>query len=205
VLFLVTVAGVSISGVISPGPVTATTITMGARNRHAGFFIALGHGLLELPLMVLIILGMDRLLSARIVQIVVGIAGSLVLLYMAAMMWRGAGRELRPAEPAKRFDNPVVAGFLLSAGNPFFLIWWATIGLGLAIQAKELGAIAFVLFTLTHIACDVVWLEIVSLAAFRGAKVLGKRVFAFVVRLCSAALVCFSGVFLWNSVRSITG
>ena len=41
--FLVGVVGISLSGVMAPGPVTATTIVMGSRNRWAGELIAVGH------------------------------------------------------------------------------------------------------------------------------------------------------------------
>jgi threonine/homoserine/homoserine lactone efflux protein len=201
--FLVKVVLISISGVVSPGPVTTVTITMGSRNKHAGALIGLGHGLLEIPLMVLIVLGADRLLAARLFQIVVGFAGSVVLIWMAIQMFRDAAQPTREATVASTARGPVATGFMLSAGNPFFLIWWGTIGLGLAIQAKTLGILAFVLFTLTHITCDIVWLEILSQTSFRGARLLGARAFAYVLRVCALALVYFAGVFLWSAAAKL--
>jgi threonine/homoserine/homoserine lactone efflux protein len=201
--FLLIVIGVSISGVVSPGPITATTIAMGARNKHAGSLIGIGHGMLEMPLMLLIIAGMDRLLSARSFQIAIGLAGGLVLLFMAIQMFRDAGKPVTQSGPAAAGRGPVLTGFILSATSPFFILWWATIGLGLAIQAKELGVPAFVLFTITHIMCDVVWLEILSQTSFRGARVLSDKAFAVVLKICATALVYFAAMFIWSAARNL--
>jgi hypothetical protein len=58
---------------------------------------------------------------------------------------------------------------------------------------------AFVLFAVVHILCDMTWLELVSQASFRGARLLSDRAFAVVLRICAAALVCFAAMFIWNS------
>jgi len=50
--FLAQVLIISCSGAMQPGPVTATAIAMGARNRYAGTLLAIGHGIIEFPLMV---------------------------------------------------------------------------------------------------------------------------------------------------------
>jgi threonine/homoserine/homoserine lactone efflux protein len=203
--FLFKVILISISGVVSPGPVTTVTITMGARNKHAGSLIGIGHGLLEIPLMVLIVLGADKLLAASSFQIVVGLAGGVVLIWMAIQMFKDSCRPVQQIAVASTGRGPVATGFMLSAGNPFFLIWWGTIGLGLAIQAKTLGVLAFVLFTITHIMCDIVWLEMLSQTSFRGAKLLGERSFAMVLRFCAAALLYFAATFIWTAARNLLG
>ena len=55
-LFLGQVVVISLSGVMAPGPVTAAAIGMGARSRYAGMLLAIGHGIVEFPLMILIVL-----------------------------------------------------------------------------------------------------------------------------------------------------
>lgn len=202
--FLLLVVGVSISGVVSPGPITAMTITMGSRNKHAGSLIGLGHGLLEIPVMLLLLLGMGELFSIPGVKITIALAGGIILLVMAVQMFREAGKSALQGEETVGSRGPILTGLVLSATSPFFMIWWTTIGLGLVVQARELGALAFVLFTIVHILCDVTWLELVSQASFRGAKLLSDRAFATVLRVCTAALVCFSAMFIWNSVKGWT-
>jgi threonine/homoserine/homoserine lactone efflux protein len=82
-LFLIQVFIISCSGAMQPGPVTATVITMGARNRYAGMLLAIGHGIIEFPLMVVIILGMGQYFKLPKVQIVIGLTGGVFLLLMA--------------------------------------------------------------------------------------------------------------------------
>lgn len=87
-LFLIQVFIISFSGAMQPGPVTATAITMGARSRWAGALIAVGHGIIEFPLMALILFGVGALFRRTMTQIVIGLAGGLVLLYMAYGMFK---------------------------------------------------------------------------------------------------------------------
>ena len=53
-LFLIQVFVISFSGAAQPGPVTATAIALGSRDRYAGLLLALGHGIIEFPLMLLL-------------------------------------------------------------------------------------------------------------------------------------------------------
>ena len=44
---------VSISGAMAPGPVTATAITLGTKEKYAGVYISIGHAVVEVPLVVI--------------------------------------------------------------------------------------------------------------------------------------------------------
>ena len=74
-LFLFQVIAISLSGVIAPGPLTASAIAIGARNRYAGLALALGHGIIEFPLMVLIMFGLGAILKSAVAQTIIGFAG----------------------------------------------------------------------------------------------------------------------------------
>jgi len=196
--FLVGVVGISLSGVMAPGPVTATTIVMGSRNRWAGELIAVGHGIVEFPLMVLIVVGMNRILESPTVRIVIGLGGGVFLLIMAVQILRSL-RNL-PAQQARTVKGaPVMAGIVLTAGNPYFLVWWATIGLGLATRAGELGIWAFALFAAVHWLCDFVWLGALSWASFKGSALLGRRSLRVALIICAAALVVFGAIFMYGA------
>ncbi len=192
--FLVGVVGISVSGVMMPGPVTATTIAMGARNRYAGALIAVGHGIVEFPLMVLIVAGAARLLNSDGARIAIGIAGGVVLLIMAYQMLGAMRDGEQEAGTAK--GTPVMAGIILSAGNPYFLVWWATIGLRLAMEAKSLGVWAFVLFALVHWLCDICWLSALSWASHKGSRLLSPRRQKVVLAICAAVVLVFGLLFL---------
>ena len=163
-IFLFKVVAISLSGVMAPGPVTATTIAMGARSRYSGALIVVGHGIVEFPLMILIILGMDKLLKSTNTKIIIGFAGGAFLLVMAIQMIRNI--KMTQNQDAKVTKaRPIAAGIILSAGNPYFLLWWATVGLALAMSARELGIWAFALFAIIHWLCDLIWLGMLSWAS----------------------------------------
>jgi len=202
--FLVQAVVISFSGVMAPGPVTAVTLGMGARNRHAGALIAVGHGIVEFPLMGLIILGVGRVFEIPGVRIGIGLAGGVMLLVMGARMLRELRKSTEVAAgPARR--GPLMMGIILSIGNPYFLLWWATVGLALATRAARLGLVAFALFAVLHWLCDLVWLEVLSWTTHRGSKLLGGRVQKGVMVVCGAALLFFGGLFLFNAGRGLFG
>ena len=197
-LFLIKVVGISLSGVMVPGPITAAAIAMGARNRFAGTLMAIGHGIIEFPLMILIILGLDTILKSAATKIVIGFAGGLFLVIMAIQMLRSI-KSIERQEVKVTKSGPVVAGIVLSGGNPFFLIWWASVGLNLAITATSLGIWAFVLFAIVHWLCDLIWFSILSWASFKGSGLLSPRRQRILLLICSLALLVFGVFFIYNA------
>jgi threonine/homoserine/homoserine lactone efflux protein len=202
IFFLAKVVGISLSGVMAPGPVTAAAIAMGARNRFAGALMAVGHGIVEFPLIILITLGMDTILKSTTTKIVIGFAGGVFLLFMAIQMIRSlSGAEDREVKVTS--SGPVVAGIILSVGNPFFLIWWASVGLNLAITAAGFGIWAFALFAIVHWLCDLIWLSALSWASFKGSVLLGPRRQKKILLVCSLALFGFGLFFIYNAASTL--
>ena len=198
-LFLVEVVVISLSGVMAPGPVTAAAIGMGTRSQYAGMLIAVGHGIVEFPLMVLIVLGLGKILKLPTAQIIIGLAGGVFLLIMAIQMLK----SLRAAEEQQTKvtkSAPVLTGIILSAGNPYFLVWWATVGLTLATTATGIGIWAFVIFAIVHWLCDFIWLGALTWASFKGSVLLGPRGMRIVLMICSAALFFFGLFFIYKAL-----
>ena len=200
--FLVQVVVISLSGVMAPGPLTAAAIATGSRNRYAGLILALGHGIIEFPLMILIILGMGRIFESAKTQIVIGLAGGTFLLLMAIQMLISLKTVENPQSQVRK-EKPILTGLILSAGNPYFLLWWATVGLTLATGAAQLGIWAFALFAIVHWLCDCIWLQTLSWASFKGAKMLGGKSQRIVLMICSAALLFFGLFFIYNAAANL--
>ena len=198
VLFLIQVFIISISGAMQPGPVTATAITMGTRSRWAGSLLAVGHGIVEFPLMVLIIFGLGAIFQKTSAQIVIGILGGLALLYMAYGMFKTVSRSVDIQAGAKK-DKPILAGIIFTVSNPFFLVWWATVGLGLAITATKFGLYAFALFAIVHWLVDLLWVTALSLASFHGTTLFGPKVQQRVMQVCDGAMLFFGLFFLYKA------
>jgi len=195
-LFLLKVVGISLSGALAPGPVTAAAIGMGSSDRFAGVLMSLGHGIVEFPLMVLLLLGVGQLLKLPCVKIVIGLAGGSFLVFLAVQMLRGLGGS-GVEEVQATGSSPLTAGILLSAGNPYFLIWWATVGLALITTARSsFGLWAFGLMAMAHWLCDLVWLTALSWASFEGSVLLGPTGQRIVLAICAAAMLGFGLYFI---------
>jgi threonine/homoserine/homoserine lactone efflux protein len=200
------VVAISVSGVMAPGPVTAATIGLGARSRHAGALVAIGHACIEMPLMVAIVLGAGAFLTARWFQIGAGMAGGASLLCMGAMVLWGIrqGDDTTASVPSAT-SGPLWTGVVLTLANPYFFIWWATVGLALAVQAATHGALVFALYAIVHWLCDLVWLEILSYASHGGTKLMGATVRRVLLGLCGVTMVGFGAWFIVDVIRKQLG
>lgn len=191
---------ISISGALQPGPVTATAITIGAQNKWSGTLLAIGHGIIEFPLMVIIILGMGKYFEMPKVQIAIGLAGGLFLILMAVQIFLNLKSDT-DTESKALHRKPVLAGIILTASNPYFLVWWATVGLKLAQEAKGFGIWAFAIFAFVHWSVDLIWLQFLSWASFKGSTLLGRKGFTYILAFCGAALLIFGLIFIYNALR----
>jgi len=202
-LFLLQVVVISLSGVLAPGVVTTATIALGSRNRYAGLMVAVGHGIVELPLVLFITLGLGSLFQSSGARFAIGLAGGLIMVWMAVQMLRSMRDIASASADASKKDRPLLTGILLTAGNPLFLVWWATVGLKLATDARQLGLWAFALFAVVHWLCDVVWLFLLSWASFKGTILLGPRRQRIVLMICGGAMALFGAKFIWAAVRTV--
>jgi threonine/homoserine/homoserine lactone efflux protein len=201
--FLFEAALISLSGVMSPGPITAVTIGKGARSPYAGAMVAVGHGVVEFPLMAGIFLGVGYLLSMTAVKAAIFSLGGAFLLYMGIGMLRSIGGAQE--EPKSDGSTPLIAGILLSLWNPYFLIWWATVGASLIAKAVTYGVLGFALFAVVHWLCDFIWYSFLSAVSFKGGHVFGRMFQKVVFGICGVFLIFFSGKFLFDAVRVIIG
>lgn len=186
---------------MAPGALTAVTVGKGTASPRAGTWIAIGHGLFEVPLILLIFFGFGALFRITSVKLALLIIGGLILLWMGV----GMLKSMRSAEVQSSggHRSPVMTGILLSAANPYFLIWWATVGAALIFQAVEFGWLGLSLFIVFHWLCDLIWLTILSSISFKGGHLFGTRFQQIVFGVCGSLLILFSAKFIWNGIQLI--
>jgi threonine/homoserine/homoserine lactone efflux protein len=196
-LFLLYAVGISLSGVMLPGPLTAATIAKGYNYQNAGFLIGLGHAIVELPIILLIYFGFARFIAAPEVKIIVGVLGGILLIVMGAMIIRTLGRNL-----SKALDlpyNPLVTGIVMTGANPYFFLWWATIGLALIATAATFGITGLIVFVVLHWLCDIGWEQVISITVFKTKHLWTDGVQKIVFGVCAAVLIGF-GIWFCVSV-----
>jgi threonine/homoserine/homoserine lactone efflux protein len=201
--FVLTIVGISLSGVMAPGPITAATLSAGARSRHAGAWICAGHILVELPLILLAAAGLGTILQPPGIRVGIGLVGGVLLMLMGLQLLTSLRKpEAGSAGAADR--HPLWIGIVLSGANPYFILWWATVGLTLTSRAMEFGLLALGLFALIHWLCDLGWLEVLSVAGFQGSRALGRRSETVISVICAIMLLGFGVKFICDGVIGIT-
>jgi threonine/homoserine/homoserine lactone efflux protein len=196
--FGVEVVAVSASGVLAPGPLFFMNLLFGTRfGMLSGFKVANGHAIVELPLIVFLAAGLVTFDSARKYSDTIALIGGMAILAFAAMqigsiVKQKSGLANKPTSDFASSKGPFVGGVILTALNPFFLIWWFTIGLKLILDSAAFGlmtglAILFVF----HIWMDYAWLGSTAYLASRGSRLLKSKYYPLLIAALSAVLVYY--------------
>lgn len=202
-LFLLRVVVISLlTGVMIPGPMTAATVAKGYRNKNAGALIALGHAVIELPLIAAIYLGLGHFSSeSPLVINVIPIAGGVLLFYLGFRMFRTAGDATE--EVGGLPASSVVTGILVTGTNPAVYVWWATVGAMLITEAIPFGDIGVVLLAVVHWPCDLVWSEFLSMGTFKSRKWWTGKVQRIVFSVCALVLLGFGAWFVFSGLSNL--
>ena len=184
---------------MAPGPISAVTVGKGNHSARAGAWIAIGHGIFEIPLMFAILFGLGAVISHPPVKFTIFIVGGMFLFLMGWDMF--ASLRKTDVQSKETTQSPVTTGILLTAGNPYFLIWWATVGAALLLQAKAFGWIGFLLFATLHWLCDLTWLSILSYASNKGGHVFGNVFQKILFVVCGTFLILFSIKFVHDGIQ----
>jgi threonine/homoserine/homoserine lactone efflux protein len=197
---------VALSGALMPGPLL--TATIGESSRHgprAGPLLIAGHALLELTLITLLFLGLAPLLTSVTVTGVIALAGGGILFWLAFGMFRSLpSLSLETERPSKGGHGRLVtSGILLSISNPYWTIWWATIGLAYILQSRRWGVAGVAVFFTGHILADFVWYSAVSFSIGKGRRFFIPAVYRSVVGGCAGFLTVFGSVFVFNGIKRL--
>lgn len=213
---------IGLSGAVMPGPLLAVTV----RNTTRSGFIAapmlvLGHGILELALLSLLLLGLAEWLAGDAAAAVIALAGSAALVWMGSGMFRDArtltfsdARALETGEAggprgsaegrsggAPGLWRPVADGIIASVSNPYWALWWATIGLGYLALSGGRGIAGVASFFLGHILADAAWYLFVGLTVSAGRGRFSDRVYRGIVAGCAGFLFLFA---VWFGYYGVT-
>jgi threonine/homoserine/homoserine lactone efflux protein len=199
-LFLASVVLISLTGVMMPGPLFAVTIEKAAKRKTAGLLISLGHGIVELPIMILIYYGITQVASNMLqtVQVTVGLSGGLLMIIMGIQTFRNRNKPSEKYESPKR--DSLIAGIWTTAANAGFILWWLTIGTTLIITARSFGMLEFVVFAIVHWLCDFMWYTVIAYLIFKSQRFWTKKVNQAIILFCFAVFVGFGTWFFTSAL-----
>jgi threonine/homoserine/homoserine lactone efflux protein len=195
--FAILVIIVSVSGVMAPGPLFAANVSYGLKGGvKTGIKMAIGHTIVELPLVILLGIGVFSLEIFPEFRTIISILGAITLFVFATIQIKTVLRKekIKTSNPKQ---GPLIAGILLSALNPFFIIWWLAIGFKLISDAMILWSFAGILIMFVlHIWMDFVWLGAVSFFASKSSGILSNRNYKVLMLGISGMLIYFGITFL---------
>lgn len=195
--FAVLVIVISASGVMAPGPLFAANLAYGLRDGvKAGYKMAIGHTIVELPLVILLGIGVFSLESFPEFRSIISVLGAITLFVFAGLQIRTVLKNKESISMNQK-QGPLIGGILLSALNPFFIIWWLTIGFKLISDALIIWSFwGILIMFMLHIWMDYVWLSSTALVSSRISKILSNTSFKFLIVGLSILLVYFGITFL---------
>ena len=186
---------IGLTGALAPGPTLVATINASlAGNWTAGLKVSLGHIVIETAIFFLIILGLASVANPYTTAIAV--IGGIALIVFGIMTISGSRSASLSAAPAQTKTSPYMAGLLTSAANPYFWIWWLSVGSALLINALAGGFLLAVVFMIGHWGADFGWYLLVSTSLDRGRSILSEKNYRRILGLCGGFLVCFGLYYL---------
>jgi len=196
---------IALSGALMPGPLLTVTIGESARRgASAGPLLIVGHGILEGALVILVLSGLSAFMLRPGFMLVSFLLGGVILVAMGSVMIRDSKTaDLESVTQAKgRGGNLLLLGILGSISNPYWIIWWATVGLGYLVAAIKFGIPGVAAFFAGHIAADFAWYTLVSVAVARGRSLFSRRGYRRMILCCGLFLLCFGGWFLLEGMKA---
>jgi threonine/homoserine/homoserine lactone efflux protein len=202
--FAATVIILSASGALAPGPLFFVTVSHGIKSgTKSGILFSIAHSLIEFTLVMLLALGLLSVANVPAVRLAVGVAGGAALIVFGVMQIRGSlsykPEETKTGQSATR--NLFLLGLALTGLNPYFIVWWLTVGANLIFISLEFAGLAGVVFMFVcHVWVDYAWLILVSGFAKRSSKILRFKWYRLLMAVFGAVLIYFGFSFLIDSL-----
>ena len=196
---------VAFSGAMMPGPLLTVTISESSRRGAiAGPLMIFGHGLLELLLVIALLSGFAAVLHREDVFICIALLGGATLFWMATSMLKSLPTLcLSQQATTEKQKNLVIAGIVLSAANPYWLIWWASIGLGYIMHSARFGFMGVASFFIGHILADLVWYALISFGIAGGRRFFSDTLYRRLIGGCAVFLLLFSCYFFYSGIEKL--
>ena len=193
---------VSTSGVFSPGPLFFVNLFYGSKyGSIMGLKIAIGHTFVEFPLLVLLFYGVSKFslvsLSDSDIFKIIGIVGGVFMIFFSFMqiypVIKNKSLETNNQYSKYAIKNAILVGMIFTGLNPFFLVWWSTIGLKLVSDSvNNFGYLnGIILLFFSHIWMDYFWLWITSFMSSKGRSIAKEKVYRILLLFFSTVIGIF--------------
>lgn len=196
---------VGLSGALMPGPLLTVNIAEATRKGFwTGPILIGGHAIAELAVVVGLAFGLSEFLASETVFRFIGLAGGVALILMGGAMLHDIIRRkitFDADRPGTSSGLLVGKGITASLSNPYWFIWWATVGSAFLTRSLDHGRIVGpVVFYFGHILSDLVWYSFVSFMISIGKKLLAGKPYYILISLCALFLLCIGVKFIVDAL-----
>jgi threonine/homoserine/homoserine lactone efflux protein len=186
---------IGLTGALAPGPTLVATINASiAGDWTTGLKVSLGHAIVELFLVILILLGLATV-ALPYTTVIAGIGG-IALVVFGILTIKGSRKASLRTSEVQTIANPYMAGLVTSAANPYFWIWWLSIGSAMVIAGLEGGLALAGAFMVGHWTADIAWYTFVSTGVSKGKTLFSDTVYQKIMGLCGIFLIVFGVYYL---------
>ncbi|MDD1672128.1 MAG: LysE family translocator [Methanomicrobiales archaeon] len=193
---------IGLTGALAPGPTLVATIQASVRGGWTvGPKVTLGHIAIETLVFLLILFGFSA--AALTYSHPVALLGGSALIGFGILTVKESMHAHLDRQSPSAFSNPYLAGVITAITNPYFWIWWLTVGSTLVIEALESGILLAVIFMVGHWSADAGWLTAVSTGIHRGRTILSENGYQRVLLLCGAFLIFFGSYYLITAIAGM--
>ncbi|WP_371803394.1 LysE family transporter [Candidatus Lokiarchaeum ossiferum] len=207
-----------LAGAMSPGALLTYTIVKSLEAKKkaflVGFFISLGHAIIEVILILILLAGVESFISQPTILIIIGVLGGSLLFFFGSQILLDiknnrvdtsfltsteAQFDSMVENPKKRLysQHPIFGSILFLMSNPYWWLWWATVGVSIIIEnavsltnptafwgliiGKELGVF--------------LWYVSISTALGFSSRFMTKNVYLKILLLCALFMAGY-GIYL---------
>ena len=192
---------VGLSGALVPGPMLTVTISNSLhKGPMAGPMVVSGHIIAEVAILMLLLLGLGWLIGSATATLLIGTVGGLVLVYMGYRISQSSPPRFQGKVKAPDKHGSVLGGILSSISNPYFFIWWVTIGWAFVLQGLEFAGLAGILgFMAGHWAADLGFYSLVSFFTSKGSDILTQKYYRALMYGCGIFMICLGIYFVFSA------
>ncbi|HWQ66093.1 MAG TPA: LysE family transporter [Methanospirillum sp.] len=192
---------IGLTGALAPGPTLIATITTTIRNGWmSGPRVTGGHIMAEIFVVILIALGIP-FLPAGGAALISGIGGIALIIFGVLTIQAAKTATIAAESDSYQGSSPVIAGLVTSLSNPYFWIWWFSVGSALLVTSYTSGVAGLLVFIAGHWIADLSWFTLVSVSVHKSRVLLGDREYRMILVGCGTILLIFGLWFILSGLH----
>ena len=161
-------------------------------------------------MILLIAFGLSLFVFLPLLQLVLAVLGGFVLILFGVFQIREALTKAHQLEDidlaeSKPTRHPLIIGLIFSALNPFFIIWWFTVGAKIVLDALLFAALlGVIIMFLSHVWIDYVWLAGTAWLTQKGTHLAGSKGYKILIGVFGILLIYFGLTFCLNAILIVS-